>query len=234
MSAPAPDPPDPTAPVSPLFVRTLYAYEAADPNALSFPQGAVIEVLSQLDTGWWDGLLLGDTTEPAIRGWFPSNFVKALPRDELERLYAADPDTQPAAKRASSPAEPSPAIISATASPPTPDINSFGADYEEVADDTTGASSGADRQATADESDSSSTVTDAPMIGVKLPRNRSPHRPDSQHLQPDRAGPSRTLRSGISFKSIRQVTARATMRHPRPEARRGSAPQVSCAQCMRW
>ncbi|CAO1634614.1 unnamed protein product [Parajaminaea phylloscopi] len=60
-----------------FFVRALYDYTAPDDSSLSFVQGDVIEVLTQLQSGWWDGLL-GDR-----RGWFPSNFVEVIDDDEL-------------------------------------------------------------------------------------------------------------------------------------------------------
>ncbi|PWN24151.1 SH3-domain-containing protein, partial [Microstroma glucosiphilum] len=55
--------------VQTFFVRALYDYEAQDASSLSFVEGDVIEVLTQLPSGWWDGLLGED------RGWFPSNYV---------------------------------------------------------------------------------------------------------------------------------------------------------------
>lgn len=36
-------------------VRALYAYESSDPSSLSFQPDAIIEVLAQLESGWWDG-----------------------------------------------------------------------------------------------------------------------------------------------------------------------------------
>ncbi|KAF7321869.1 hypothetical protein MKEN_00708900 [Mycena kentingensis (nom. inval.)] len=58
-----------------LFCRALYDYTAQTETALSFRRDAIIEVLSQEDSGWWDGLLGDD------RGWFPSNYVEVI---ELE------------------------------------------------------------------------------------------------------------------------------------------------------
>lgn len=60
-----------------FFVKALYSYTAPDDSSLSFQQGDVIEVLTQLESGWWDGLL-GDR-----RGWFPSNFVQIVDEDEV-------------------------------------------------------------------------------------------------------------------------------------------------------
>ncbi|KAL9004415.1 MAG: hypothetical protein Q9188_002773 [Gyalolechia gomerana] len=51
-----------------LYVRALYDYEADDRTSLSFRQGDIIEVLTRLESGWWDGIIHG------VRGWFPSNY----------------------------------------------------------------------------------------------------------------------------------------------------------------
>ncbi|EIM19288.1 the Sh3 domain of Betapix in complex with A high affinity peptide from Pak2, partial [Wallemia mellicola CBS 633.66] len=51
------------------FVKATYNYQKLDSSSLSFVVGDVIEVLTTLESGWWDGLLGND------RGWFPSNHV---------------------------------------------------------------------------------------------------------------------------------------------------------------
>jgi son of sevenless-like protein len=51
-----------------MYVRALYNYEADDQTSLSFRQGDVIQVINQLESGWWDGVIHG------VRGWFPSNY----------------------------------------------------------------------------------------------------------------------------------------------------------------
>ena len=51
-----------------LYVRALYNYESDDRTSLSFRQGDVIQVITQLTSGWWDGVIKG------VRGWFPSNY----------------------------------------------------------------------------------------------------------------------------------------------------------------
>lgn len=53
-------------PARPLFVRALYDYDADDRTSLSFRQGDLIQVITQLESGWWDGVIHG------VRGWFPS------------------------------------------------------------------------------------------------------------------------------------------------------------------
>lgn len=43
-------------------VQALYPYQSADPSSLSFGKGDIIEVLTQLESGWWDG-------------WYVSSFL---------------------------------------------------------------------------------------------------------------------------------------------------------------
>lgn len=71
------EPPPPTA----LYVRALYDYQADDRTSLSFRQGDTIQVLTQLASGWWDGVIHG------TRGWFPSNYcvVVAGPEESFAR-----------------------------------------------------------------------------------------------------------------------------------------------------
>ena len=55
-----------------LFVRAMYDYTTEDYTSLSFRQGDIIQVLNQLETGWWDGVI------DNIRGWFPSNYCAVV------------------------------------------------------------------------------------------------------------------------------------------------------------
>ncbi|KAI9695714.1 MAG: hypothetical protein M1836_006080 [Candelina mexicana] len=55
-----------------MFVRALYDYTADDKTSLSFHQGDVIQVITQLESGWWDGVING------VRGWFPSNYCQLV------------------------------------------------------------------------------------------------------------------------------------------------------------
>ncbi|KAG9040494.1 hypothetical protein FS837_000552 [Tulasnella sp. UAMH 9824] len=66
-----------------FFVRALYDYQSTDASSLSFRRGDLIEVLSRLPSGWWDGLL-GDE-----RGWFPSNYVQVVSDEEADAELAA-------------------------------------------------------------------------------------------------------------------------------------------------
>ena len=69
------------APPTALYVRALYDYEADDRTSLSFRQGDTIQVITQLASGWWDGVING------VRGWFPSNYCVVVtgPEDALSR-----------------------------------------------------------------------------------------------------------------------------------------------------
>lgn len=60
-----------TAPPA-MYVRALYDYEADDHTSLSFRQGDTIQVITQLASGWWDGIING------VRGWFPSNYCAII------------------------------------------------------------------------------------------------------------------------------------------------------------
>ncbi|GAB7358165.1 hypothetical protein MBLNU230_g0319t2 [Neophaeotheca triangularis] len=60
------------APLGQLYVRALYDYDADDQTSLSFRQGDVIQVITQLESGWWDGVIRG------VRGWFPSNYCAVV------------------------------------------------------------------------------------------------------------------------------------------------------------
>lgn len=61
-----------TAPMGAMYVRALYDYEADDRTSLSFHEGDVIQVITQLESGWWDGVING------VRGWFPSNYCQII------------------------------------------------------------------------------------------------------------------------------------------------------------
>lgn len=70
-----------TAPPGTMYVRALYDYEADDRTSLSFHEGDVIQVITQLESGWWDGVING------VRGWFPSNYCQIITSpDELPDL----------------------------------------------------------------------------------------------------------------------------------------------------
>lgn len=60
------------SPPGQLYVRALYDYDADDRTSLSFRQGDIIQVITQLESGWWDGVIHG------VRGWFPSNYCAVV------------------------------------------------------------------------------------------------------------------------------------------------------------
>lgn len=68
------------APQTVMYVRALYDYEADDRTSLSFHEGDLIQVITQLESGWWDGVING------VRGWFPSNYCQVVsgPEDALD------------------------------------------------------------------------------------------------------------------------------------------------------
>lgn len=71
-----------------FFCRALYDYQSRDASSLSFRRSDIIEVLTRLESGWWDGLL-GDE-----RGWFPSNYVEVISDQEAEAALAPPQDFQ--------------------------------------------------------------------------------------------------------------------------------------------
>ena len=71
-----------------LYVRALYDYETDDHTSLSFRQGDVIQVITQLESGWWDGVING------IRGWFPSNYCTVVHRSTENGVDDQGPDTE--------------------------------------------------------------------------------------------------------------------------------------------
>ena len=62
----------------------MYKYTSDDHTSLSFEQGDIIQVLNQLETGWWDGVI-GD-----VRGWFPSNYCAVVPGPEAVNDQTGD------------------------------------------------------------------------------------------------------------------------------------------------
>ncbi|KAI9287806.1 hypothetical protein BC943DRAFT_201593 [Umbelopsis sp. AD052] len=71
-----------SSPIILCRVKALYTFDGTEPTALSFSKGDSIDVLAQLDSGWWDGWCNGK------RGWFPSNYVEVI--DELSEDLEVD------------------------------------------------------------------------------------------------------------------------------------------------
>ena len=76
-----------------MYVRALYDYEADDQTSLSFRQGDFIQVITQLESGWWDGFMevtRGDGQVKEMRGWFPSNYCAVVndPNDAAAQVQS--------------------------------------------------------------------------------------------------------------------------------------------------
>lgn len=82
--------PGSVAPPGQLHVRALYDYVADDQTSLSFRQGDTIQVITQLESGWWDGVIHG------VRGWFPSNYcvVVSEPYEDGGSRTASDSEAE--------------------------------------------------------------------------------------------------------------------------------------------
>ncbi|KAF9932636.1 hypothetical protein BGZ65_004392, partial [Modicella reniformis] len=61
-----------------LVVRALYPFQSEDLTSLSFEKEELIQVLTQLESGWWYGYCRND------RGWFPSNYVEIITQDDYD------------------------------------------------------------------------------------------------------------------------------------------------------
>ncbi|KAF9434632.1 hypothetical protein BGZ76_007689 [Entomortierella beljakovae] len=61
-----------------VLVRAMYDYESEDSTNLSFKKDDVIQVLAQLESGWWAGHCEGR------QGWFPSNYVQVIGEDDMD------------------------------------------------------------------------------------------------------------------------------------------------------
>jgi son of sevenless-like protein len=69
--------------LSTFFCRALFDYQTDNDSSLSFRKDDIIEVLTRLESGWWDGLLGQE------RGWFPSNYVTVISDHEADAALAA-------------------------------------------------------------------------------------------------------------------------------------------------
>jgi len=82
-SDPAQQQPEEETFLSTFFCRALFDYQTDNDSSLSFRRDDIIEVLTRLDSGWWDGLLGQE------RGWFPSNYVTVISDQEADAALAA-------------------------------------------------------------------------------------------------------------------------------------------------
>ncbi|CAI2171814.1 16221_t:CDS:2, partial [Funneliformis geosporum] len=74
-----------------LYVRALYDFDSKDNSSLSFKKDDIIQVLTRLESGWWDGVCNNE------RGWFPSNYVAEVTGifedgDEFDWITQQTPD----------------------------------------------------------------------------------------------------------------------------------------------
>ncbi|KAG0265258.1 hypothetical protein BG011_005129 [Mortierella polycephala] len=61
-----------------ILVRAMYDFDSEDPINLTFKKDDVIQVLAQLESGWWAGHSQGR------QGWFPSNYVEIFDQDDFD------------------------------------------------------------------------------------------------------------------------------------------------------
>ncbi|KAG0328733.1 hypothetical protein BG004_002476, partial [Podila humilis] len=60
-----------------VLVRAMYDFDSEDATNLTFKKDDIIQVLAQLESGWWAGHCQDR------QGWFPSNYVELLDEDDL-------------------------------------------------------------------------------------------------------------------------------------------------------
>uniref|UniRef100_A0A0R3VUX9 Intersectin-1 n=1 Tax=Taenia asiatica TaxID=60517 RepID=A0A0R3VUX9_TAEAS len=56
------------------MVQSMFAYKACQPDEMTFPEGALIEVLAHEEEGWWRGRI----QSTGVEGLFPVNYVKPI------------------------------------------------------------------------------------------------------------------------------------------------------------
>lgn len=68
-----------STPPGSMYLHALYDYQSDNANNLSFQKGETVQVITQLENGWWDGVINGK------RGWFPSNYCAVIqqPVDDI-------------------------------------------------------------------------------------------------------------------------------------------------------
>ncbi|VUZ43764.1 unnamed protein product [Hymenolepis diminuta] len=54
------------------IVQSMFAYKACQPDEMTFPEGALIDVLAHEEEGWWRGRI----QSTGVEGLFPVNYVK--------------------------------------------------------------------------------------------------------------------------------------------------------------
>lgn len=73
------------------IVQSMFAYKACQPDEMTFPEGALIEVLAHEEEGWWRGRI----QSTGVEGLFPVNYVKPIQSDASATTSAltASPST---------------------------------------------------------------------------------------------------------------------------------------------
>ncbi|KAG0341389.1 hypothetical protein BG004_006046 [Podila humilis] len=71
-----------------VLVRAMYDFDSEDATNLTFKKDDVIQVLAQLESGWWAGHCQGR------QGWFPSNYVEVIGDEEEDDLDSQDEENQ--------------------------------------------------------------------------------------------------------------------------------------------
>lgn len=70
--------------------QVAFSYAPQNEDELELKIGEIIEVLGEVEEGWWEGILNGKT------GMFPSNFIKELPEEPEEAVNSQEDTTSKA------------------------------------------------------------------------------------------------------------------------------------------
>lgn len=89
--------------------KATFSYDAENEDELSITEGDIINVIAQIEGGWWEGECNGRS------GWFPSNFV-------VEVTDAPPPVVAPA-PAPTAPVTTAPVTTTTTAPAPAPTSN---------------------------------------------------------------------------------------------------------------
>ena len=75
-------------------VQSMFAYKARQPDEMTFPEGALIEVLSHEEEGWWRGRI----QSTGVEGLFPVNYVKPYKSSTSNSIPTSSSPVSPTAK----------------------------------------------------------------------------------------------------------------------------------------
>lgn len=59
-------------------VVAQFEFSSPKEKYLNFQPGDIVYVLNKNVSGWWDGLIVDDSKETVVRGWFPQNYTRPL------------------------------------------------------------------------------------------------------------------------------------------------------------